>query len=137
MLILQNICDCNYQVFIKKENNMDNLRIEKFKNIFRSLDRSWLLRHYVYVIAFLIVLYMTKYYDPGMFAFFVVSGIFYPFAMFIYESIFNFLIGENAFMLPLQFTLILKFLRFWLVLGFAIPIGTIGLAYLYYRVNKD
>ena len=76
---------------------MENEKLLKFKNIFRALDSKWLLRHYLFVrLAFIFTIYVGSSSTGGT-IFLLISAIFYPFAMFIYESICNFLIGNNVF----------------------------------------
>lgn len=125
------------RLMVLKEISMGNNNTEKFKNIFRALNSTWLIRHYIFAgLALLIFKFMSTM-TPGQMTFYFVSAIFYPFAMFIYESILNLLIGENFFILPIKFMLIWKVIRFCFVLTFAIPIGIIGLLYIYYKVNKN
>lgn len=123
---------------MEKESNMENQRMEKFKNIFRAMDKGWLFRHYVYAFGFIILsLMLGTHFQTSSLVLIIISALFYPFAMFIYENIFNFLIGGNFFILPANFLIFWKLIRFAIILIFAIPIGTIGLAFLYYQVNKN
>ena len=112
--------------------------MEKFKNIFRALNTSWLLRHYAYVIMPFIAFYLfdINSFSGGQLVFLTICSAFYPFAMYVYESIVNFFVGENLFILPLKFVIIWKVVRFVIIWLFSIPIGLIGLIYLYYKVNK-
>lgn len=62
--------------------------------------------------------------------------LFYPFAMFVYESIVDLIIGDNIFLIPVLIMIIWKIIRFFIIWLFSIPIGLIGLIYLYFSVNR-
>lgn len=114
--------------------------MDKVKNIFKSMDNSWLIRHYLFSFAFLIVLTIngkdSQSFFPIGFLFFLLSSLLYPFAMFVYESLINLIVGDNLFILPLIPMLIWKFVRFVFIFILAIPIGVIGFIYLYLKLNK-
>ncbi|MCK1236782.1 hypothetical protein MX003_03565 [Streptococcus uberis] len=116
---------------------MDSEKIKKLKNVFSALDNRWLIRHYFFVGLALILVISLGSSTVGAYTFLFVSAIFYPFAMFIYENVCSFLMGENFFIFPIKFLMIWKFVRFIIVWCFAIPIGILGFLYLYYRVNKN
>ena len=74
--------------------------MEKFLNIFRSLDRSWLIRHYIFSFAFFGLLFvMLKGFSTPLpvWLLYLSFTLFYPFAMFVYESIVDLIIGDNIF----------------------------------------
>ncbi|MBP2621369.1 hypothetical protein ACVRXQ_10630 [Streptococcus panodentis] len=114
--------------------------MEKFTNIFKSLDRSWLIRHYLFSFAFFALLvYLTvsnpRPSYPALFLFLLFS-LFYPFAMFVYESIVKLVMGDSIFLIPILVILIWKIVRFFMIWLFSLPIGIIGLIYLYFAVNR-
>ncbi|SDJ83634.1 hypothetical protein [Streptococcus gallolyticus] len=114
--------------------------MEKVRNVFRALDRSWLIRHYLFSFVFLAIFSYSSRYDDSYFSsgfiLFLLSSIFYPFAMFVYESIVKLIMGDNVFILPAIPLLIWKLVRFIIIWAFSIPIGIIGFGYLYFRINK-
>ena len=67
---------------------------------------------------------------------FVINAALYPYSRFVYESIFNFLIGENFFLLPAIPMLIAKCFTMLVCFMFALFIAPIGLAYLYFRHGR-
>lgn len=66
----------------------------------------------------------------------VVNAALYPYSRFVYESIFNFLIGDNFFMLPAVPMMMAKVVTMLMCFGFALFIAPIGLAYLYFRNSR-
>lgn len=66
----------------------------------------------------------------------VVCAILYPYSRFVYESIFNFLIGDNFFMLPAVPMMLAKIFTMVVCFAFAPMIAPIGLAYLYLRNSR-
>ena len=113
--------------------------MEKFLNIFRSLDRSWLIRHYFFSFAFFGLLFvMLKGFSTPLpvWLLYLSFTLFYPFAMFVYESIVDLIIGDNIFLIPVLIMIIWKIIRFFIIWLFSIPIGLIGLIYLYFSVNR-
>ena len=113
--------------------------MEKVRNVFRALDRSWLIRHYLFSFVFLAIIAYGNGDDDSFLPVFILSllsSIFYPFAMFVYESIVKLIMGDNVFILPAIPLLIWKLVRFIIIWAFSIPIGIIGFGYLYFRINK-
>ena len=72
----------------------------------------------------------------GMAIFVVISTFLYPYSRFVYESIVNFIVGENVFFVNAFVMLFVKLLTMALCFSFAIFIAPVGLAYLYYRNSK-
>lgn len=115
---------------------MENF-VEKSKNVFRRLNKTWLIRHYLFIFALLFIsLYGNRWVSFSEIAFYVISALFYPLAMYVYEELAALFIGNNFVLLPVHWMVIWKVIRMFIVLFLAIPLGTIGFAYLYYKVNK-
>jgi len=72
----------------------------------------------------------------GMVFLTVVSTLLYPYSRFVYESILNFIMGNNVFFVNATFMLIIKFMTMAMCWAFALLIAPIGLAYLYYHHSK-
>jgi hypothetical protein len=66
----------------------------------------------------------------------VVNTLLYPYARFVYESIMNFILGQNTFYLNAIVLLFFKLLTMALCWSFAIFIAPVGLAYLYLHHSK-
>lgn len=114
--------------------------MEKFKNIFRALDTRWLIRYYFYsLIVFIFVFMMSRTeanFFPNTFFFALITSLFYLFAMFIYENIVSMVMGDNIFIVSGCLALVWSVIKIGFIWTFAIPIGTIGLLYIYFRVNR-
>lgn len=72
----------------------------------------------------------------NMIVFMAVSTILYPYSRFVYESIVDFIMGENVFFVNILLMLIVKLTTILLCWTFAIFIAPIGLAYLYYYHSR-
>ncbi len=60
----------------------------------------------------------------------------YPYSRFVYESIANFIVGDNIFFENIVVIFFVKIITMLICLYFAWVIAPIGLAYLYYYHNK-
>ena len=69
---------------------------------------------------------------PFLFVWFTLSALLYPYSRFVYESIVDFVIGGNWFLLPAVLMLFVKLLTMVICWGGAIFIAPIGLLYLYF-----
>lgn len=74
---------------------------------------------------------------PFLFVWFTLSALLYPYSRFVYESIVDFVIGENWFLLPAVLMLFVKLLTMLICWGGAIFIAPIGLLYLYFYHSKN
>ncbi len=83
---------------------------------------------------------VTEELDPivlaAVLAFFAINTLLYPYSRFVYESIVNFVMGENVFYVNALIMLLVKFFTMLLCWGWAVLIGPIGLLYLYIRQRK-
>jgi hypothetical protein len=69
----------------------------------------------------------------GFGLFLIVSTFLYPYSRFVYESVVEFIVGQNLFILPLVLMMIAKIITMAICFVFAIFIAPLGLAYLYFR----
>lgn len=74
---------------------------------------------------------------PFLFVWFTLSALLYPYSRFVYESIVDFVIGGNWFLLPAVLMLFVKLLTMLICWGGAIFIAPIGLLYLYFYHSKN
>jgi hypothetical protein len=66
----------------------------------------------------------------------VVNTLLYPYSRFVYESIMNFIMGQNVFFVNALLMLGVKLMTMLLCWAFAIFVAPIGLAYLYYHHSR-
>ena len=72
-----------------------------------------------------------------MYVYIAISALLYPYARFVYESIVNFIMGDNVFFINAFVLLAWKFMVMMMLFLFAIFIAPIGLLYLWYYHNKN
>ena len=72
-----------------------------------------------------------------MYIYIAISALLYPYARFVYESIVNFIMGDNVFFINAFVLLAWKFMIMMMLLLFAIFIAPVGLSYLWYYHNKN
>lgn len=65
-----------------------------------------------------------------------INTLLYPYSRFVYESIVDFIIGRNMFVVNAFFMMFVKFMTMGLCWAGAIFIAPFGLAYLYYHHSK-
>lgn len=108
---------------------------------FGGLSAQYYIRHFVFGLAFPAFIYfMTKQgahpIQIGMIALLVVNTLLYPYSRFVYESVVEYIVGENMFIVNAVAMLFVKSLTMLLCWVFAIFIAPIGLAYLYFHHSK-
>jgi hypothetical protein len=115
------------------------------KNIFNKTFGGLSSRYYVrqlffasiFFVLFLYVVHRTnKPIDIYFIAFLLISTLLYPYARFVYESIVEFIMGDNIFSLNVLLMLCFKLCTMNLCWVLAMFISPIGLAYLYYQNSK-
>lgn len=114
---------------------------------FGGLNLAYYLRNFVFgaVICgfFIFMEYHTTQsikehsFNYGATLYFIVCTFLYPYSRFVYESIINFIVGDNLFLLNALVLLIAKLFTMILCWGFAVFIAPIGLTYLYYYHTKN
>jgi len=75
--------------------------------------------------------------DLFMVSFLVVNTFLYPYSRFVYESIVEFVIGDNVFFMNAIFLLLVKMFAMIICWGFAVFIAPLGLLYLYLFHSKS
>ena len=125
---------------------------------FGGLDRAYYFRHLFFAIIFALIFCAVQYssythiMDSNMtdsakeafktsnyimYAYIAISALLYPYARFVYESIVNFIMGDNVFFINILIAMIWKFFVMMFLFCFAIFIAPIGLLYLWYYHNKN
>lgn len=67
---------------------------------------------------------------------FLLNTLLYPYSRFVYESIVDFILGNNTFFINSMFFLVIKIFTMLICWYFAIFIAPIGLIYLYWHHSK-
>jgi hypothetical protein len=103
--------------------------------IYGSLSLSYLIKQYVFGgIMYALMLYAngaSPIHKTGVFIFLTLSLVLYPFAMFVYDSIVDTLIGNWIVPVPAVLLLIWLPIKIVLIFMFAVLIAPIGMLYLY------
>jgi len=108
---------------------------------FGGLSGSYYLRHFIFGLVFPFFIYTmtSRGGQPlhlSMILMMVVNTLLYPYSRFVYESVVNFIMGENVFFVNAVFLLVVKaasMLFCWLC---AMLVAPLGLAYLYYHHSR-
>jgi len=109
---------------------------------FKGLNTSYYIRQIVFgVFTGLVFLFLMsagfKNITFGFIIFAVINTLLYPYSRFAYESIANFIFGNNVFFVNAFWLLMVKFITMSMCWIGAIIIAPIGLAYLYFYNNKN
>ncbi|MDP8161638.1 hypothetical protein QJU89_01330 [Pasteurella skyensis] len=67
----------------------------------------------------------------------LVLNVLYPYSRFVYESVINYIVGENAFFTEIKLFLIIKLITMAVCWIFSFAIAPIGLIYLYFYHSKQ
>jgi len=108
---------------------------------FGGLSTQYYFRQFFFGALFFALMFfiMSKSPNPiqiSLVIFMAISTFLYPYSRFVYESIVNFIMGENVFFVNAIFMLFTKLFTMLICWAFAIFIAPIGLAYLYYHHSK-
>jgi hypothetical protein len=115
---------------------------EIFAKTFGGLTKQYLARQLFFGVAMAALFITTMQNRPGGVGgggmlMFVVNAALYPYSRFVYESIVNFIIGENFFLLPAIPMMIAKCFTMLACYALALFIAPLGLAYLYFRHSRS
>ncbi|EPW6985794.1 hypothetical protein ACWOYS_004252 [Vibrio parahaemolyticus] len=115
-----------------------------FRKSFGGLTKEYYIRQFLFGLIFTsLFMYMlfTQPKDPGesvaLFAIFLVNTLLYPYSRFVYEGIFDFIIGKNVFILPVIPMFIAKVATMFLCWGLSIFIAPIGLVFLHFYSSNN
>jgi len=109
---------------------------------FGGLSAQYYWRHFLFGLAIATLVYFmsTKGDRPiqvALLLFAMISTALYPYSRYVYESIIDFIVGENIFFVNAIFMLFWKSITMTLCWFFALIIAPIGLAFLYYQNSKS
>lgn len=118
---------------------------EIFSKTFGGLTSSYYFRNLFFGAIIFIVLFsiLSNSKDEalslgiGNLSFLIITTLLYPYSRFVYESIANFIMGNNVFFVNIGLMFIVKFLTIIICWAMAIFIAPIGLIYLYFYHNKN
>lgn len=74
---------------------------------------------------------------PALMVWLGVNTLLYPYARFVWESIVEFVVGQNMFFLPAIVLLVFKFATMMLCWQMAVLIAPVGLAYLFWHHSRN
>lgn len=114
------------------------------RKTFGGLSLSYYLRHFLFglLIFALFIFAGVKHPKTGewnipVLTILIISQFLYPYARFVYESIIDYIFGNNVFFVNAILVLIVKLFTMILCYSFAIFIAPIGLIYLYFYHTKQ
>lgn len=106
---------------------------------FGGLNKNYLIRQYLFgliILIFSIVTYPVSSKNYSFYLFFFIAWALYPYARFVYESIVNYILGDNIIFSNIILFLFVKIITMFLCFAFSIFIAPIGLIYLYFVNSK-
>lgn len=108
---------------------------------FGGLSSAYYFRHFIFGLLFPIFGYFAV--SEGAYPLrlslilmLVMNTVLYPYARFVYESVIDFVVGANIFLVDAMVMLAFKVVTMSLCWVFAIFIAPVGLLYLYFRHSK-
>lgn len=111
---------------------MENVK-KIIKEIFSSVDRTFLFRQYFFAIVFFLIMMFGNFPSFSVLILLIINTILYPFARITFDSAFSFLIGNQIFILPIFLMFFIKIVKFILIYLFAIFIAPISIIYILMR----
>jgi len=108
---------------------------------FGGLTTSYYFRQLAFGIIFPAFIYFmtskgTQLLQVNMIVFMIVNTFLYPYSRFVYESIVDFVMGKNVFLVNALLMFFVKLITMLVCWSFALFIAPVGLAYLYYHHSK-
>lgn len=108
---------------------------------FGGLSMPYFIRNFIFGLAISAFVVFMSARSPsgisfGLLFISIISAALYPYARFVYESIINFIMGENVFFVNAFLMLFVKIMTMIMCWAFAIFIAPVGLAYLYFYHTK-
>ena len=73
----------------------------------------------------------------GAMVWLAVSVLLYPYSRYVYESIFNFIIGDNQFIVNAWFSMTLKVVMMFFCYMLAVFVAPVGLVFLYFYNSRQ
>ena len=103
---------------------------------FGGLSASYYFRHLIFGMAFPVFIYFmlgqgNRPVQMSTVVLLLVNTLLYPYSRFVYESVMDFFLGNNVFLVNAVLMLAMKLMTMLFCWAFAIFVAPIGLAYLY------
>ncbi len=107
-----------------------------------GLSLQYYLRHFIFGLIFSAIiigisLQQGSTIKVDMIVMCIVSSVLYPYSRFVYESIMDFILGNNTFFVNSIFFIFVKILSMLLCWSFAIFIAPVGFLYLYFYHSRS
>jgi hypothetical protein len=108
---------------------------------FGGLSTQYYFRHLFFGGLFFVLIIAMMFKTPNpihinVIVFMAITTLLYPYSRFVYESIANFIMGDNVFFVNAIMMLFIKLITMMICWSMAIFIAPIGLAYLYFYHSK-
>lgn len=112
-----------------------------FAKTFGGLSGPVYLRHFLFgavIAAVLIAVSLSGKHQPNLsfITFVLINTLLYPYARFVYESVVNYIVGDNQFYWNALTFMIAKYFTITMCWAFALFIAPVGLIYLFFRNSK-
>lgn len=129
-----------------------------WKKTFGGLNRAYYFRHFVFACVIAVVFIgiqmsssatlvakgvanpeNASFFGANLFMYVMIAicAVLYPYAMFVYEGIVNFIMGDNVFFINAFVLLAWKFFVMLMMFAFSPIVAPVGLLYLYYHHTKN
>lgn len=117
-----------------------------FQKTLGGLNFSYYVRHFLFGLIFFAILFFGVIWDNshssigskiGMTLCFLVLQLLYPYSRFVYESIVDYIFGDNVFVVNALFMLSVKFITMAICWIFSPFIAPLGMLYLYFYYTKQ
>lgn len=109
--------------------------MKKFVSIvFGSLQPSYLIKQYIFCAIFYSIMLYAGIASTGirMMAFLTINLVAYPFAMFVYDSIIDVLLGDRVLISNIVLVVVWGIIKVMIIFAFSILIAPFGILYLYF-----
>ena len=111
------------------------------RKTFGGLSLGYYFRNFIFgliIPAFCVFIFWDRGGMPlNMTLMLAVNTLLYPYSRFVYESIVDFVMGNNVFVLPIGLMMLAKILMMIVCFGFAVFIAPLGLIYLYFYHTRQ
>lgn len=107
------------------------------KHIFSSLTPSFLIRNYIFGIClWAVCVFILPDVQIALIVILTINLLFFPFATLIWDEMRDTIMGNTAVFLPLWTMLFIKFFIKCMIFAFAIPVGVLGILYIWFRTKN-
>ncbi|ROM79291.1 hypothetical protein BK654_07950 [Pseudomonas brassicacearum] len=115
-----------------------------FAKTFGGLTTSYYIRQFLFGLVFTVMIISLAANGPGgigakpgLIVLTIINTLLYPYSRFVYESVVDYIMGNNVFFVNALFMLIVKIFTMAMCWSFAIFVAPVGLAYLFWRNSRS